>query len=169
MGPANKCLTSLVNYLILYDMTEKKSSLEQLLDLWKEDSKIDAVDLSAEAQRIYDLHAKYLHLFSIERMRLKLLELEQKRLNLEKFEFYNQGPSKETEEKGWVYPVSGKVIRTDSSKYMDADKQIQELNIKYESCKVKVDALQMIMDAINQRGYILNGMIKREIWTGGGS
>ncbi len=100
-------------------------------------------------------------------MRLKSYELQEKTLKLEKYEFLLQGPSKESKEKGWSYPVSGKVLRQDVGIYQDADKQIQELSAKIEIQKTKVDALKMILDSINQRTYIINGMIKYDIFKGG--
>ena len=141
--------------------------LQEILDGWKVDSSIDATDLTAEGQKIYSLHSKYLDLWSRERLRLKSLELQEKTLKLEKYEFLIQGPSQETKEKGWNYPVSGKVLRQDVDLYREADKQIQELSAKIEIQRTKVDTLKMILDSINQRTYIINGLIKLEMFKGG--
>jgi len=141
--------------------------VQEILDGWKEDSKIDSTDLTAEGQKIYLLHSKYLDLWSKERLRLKSLELQEKLLKLEKYEFLLQGPSKESKEKGWEYPVSGKVLRQDVDIYRDADKQVQEITAKIEIQRTKVDTLKMILDSINQRTYILNGLIKYDIFKGG--
>ena len=142
-------------------------SLEDIIAKWKIESVIDATDLTAEGQKIYQLHATFLDLWSKERLRLKSLELQEKTLKLEKYEFLTQGPSQETKEKGWTYPVSGKVLRQDVDLYREADKQIQELSAKIEIQKTKVDTLKMVLDSINQRTYIINGLIKLEMFKGG--
>ena len=141
--------------------------VQEILDKWKIDSRVDASDLTAEAARIYQLHADYLDLWTNERLILKKLELQEKLLKLEKHEFLLQGPSPETKEKGWEYPVSGKVMRQDVDLYRDADKQYQDICSKIELQKAKVDTLEMILKAIGNRNFIINGMIKREVFMGG--
>ena len=103
--------------------------VQEILDAWKEDAKIDATDLTAEGARIYLLHAKYADLWTNARLVLKSLELKEKILKLEKNEFLTQGPSPESKEKGWEYPVSGKVLRADVDLYREADKQVQALAV----------------------------------------
>ena len=143
-------------------------TLDEIISMWRSDAKIDPHELTDESKRIYDLQAKYLELWTTERLILKTAQLDMKRLELAKQEFLIQGPSKETEKKGWKYPVSGKVIRSDVNMYQAADKQIQEKGFELERQQIKVDALKMIIDSINSRQYVIGGMIKREIWTGGG-
>ena len=139
--------------------------LEDIVESWKEDSKIDSSNLSDESEKTYALHAKYMDIYSLERLTLKTLQLDMKRLELAKHEFLLQGPSKETQSKGWVYPVSGKVLVSDEKLYREADKQIQDLSFRIEQSQVKVDVLYSIINAINQRVYTVNSMIKREIWA----
>lgn len=122
-------------------------------------------DLSEEGSKIYLLHSKYLDLWAESRLSLKSLRLQLDVLNRKKHEFFLHGPSEET--KDWDYPVSGKIVRTDFDLYKAADKQIQELEFKIEAAKAKVDALKYIMDAINQRTFVINNMIKLEIFKGG--
>lgn len=141
--------------------------LSELLDMWKADAVLDASNLSKESERIPALHGKYLDLYTMYRMKLKVMELELKRLNLEKHEYLLQGPSRETKEKGWVYPTSGKIVRQDIELYRNADKQVQELELKHENAKVFVEALTSILDAIKQRGFIVGNAIKREMFIGG--
>jgi hypothetical protein len=140
---------------------------QQLTEMWSEDSKLDASNLTSEAQRVYDLHAKYLDLLMKERMIWKALKLEKDNLELSKHEFLLQGPSKETKEQGWVYPTSGKIIRNDIELYRNADKQVQELDWKLESSKVKLDALGYIMEAIKNRTFVINKLIDREKFLAG--
>lgn len=142
--------------------------LQDILDQWKEDSKIDLTRLSEEAANVYQLHHKYIDYWTTERKVLKSTRLELKRLELEKYEFFLQGPSKETQAKGWVYPVSGKVLKNDVKTYADADKEIQELEFRIESIQAKVDCLVSIVDMIRYRSQNIGNMMKREQFMGGG-
>jgi hypothetical protein len=138
-----------------------------LMDMWKTDSALKIDDLIAESQRIYDLHSKYLDLWTRHRMILKITELEMKKLKLDKQEFLIQGPTKETKNVGWEYPTSGKVLRADIELYRDADKQMQELELKFEHQKVFVEALGYILQAIKDRNFIIGNAIKYEMFKGG--
>ena len=49
-------------------------TLEELHDLWKEDSVIDKSELGDESLRTPTLHSKWLRVFSVERLQLKKME-----------------------------------------------------------------------------------------------
>jgi hypothetical protein len=144
-------------------------TLQDILAEWKTDSKIDASDLTAESEKLYSLHSKYVDMYSAERLKLKSLEFDERRLKLKKHQFYLQGPSQETKKLGWEYPTSGKVIRQDLEVYTDADKELQEVESQIEIQKTKVETLEFIMDAIKARGYTINSLIRFEIYRGGGN
>ncbi len=52
------------------------NNLEKILEMWKEDSKIDELNLDQSARDSAKLHSKYLELYSINKLRLKKLDLE---------------------------------------------------------------------------------------------
>jgi hypothetical protein len=140
---------------------------QQLTEMWNEDSKLDATDLTTEGERVFTLFSKYLDLYMKERMIWKVLKLKQDELKLAKHVFYTQGPTKEDREKGWDYPASGKIFKPDIGIWMEGDKELQESDLKLEASKVRVDGLAMIMDAIKQRTYIINKLIEREKFMSG--
>jgi hypothetical protein len=141
--------------------------LEALLNEWKADSVIDRTELGDSAAEISKLHAKYLRYFTDEKLRHILLMSKMKQLRLAKHEHYTQGASKETLAKGWTMPPRGAVLKTDAPMYLEADKEIGDLQVQIDVSQVKLDAMESIIKAINNRGYIIRDMIDWARWTGG--
>lgn len=127
--------------------------LESIFELWQEDAKIDSADLGSESLKISLLHNKYHKIFTNERIMLRGLEAELKLLKLDKHEFYTQGPTKETQEKGWVLPPIGKVIKSDVAQYIEADKDVVKLTLKIGIQHEKIDLLESIIKTLQNRGF----------------
>lgn len=141
--------------------------LESIFELWDVDSKINREDLSDESLRISTLHSKYHKIYTQERLTLRKYEHELKQLKLDKYEFYTQGPTKETMEKGWQLPPVGKVIRSDVDKYMDADRDIIELSLKVGVQHEKIELLESILKTIHNRGFQIKNAIDWIKFTSG--
>lgn len=129
--------------------------LEDIFSEWENDSNIDITELGEESLKISKLHHKYFRILSNERMQYKKLDAELKMLKLEKHEFYTQGPTKETMEKGWQLPAVGKILRSDVNNYIDSDRDIVNLSLKIGVQLEKMDLLESIIKVIINRGYNL--------------
>lgn len=127
--------------------------LESIFELWEEDSKINREMLDEESLKISILHAKYHKIYTNERLMLRKYESELKVLKLEKFEFYTQGPTKETQEKGWQLPPIGKILKADANIYVDADKDIIALTLKIGIQHEKIELLESIIKTLQNRGF----------------
>ena len=136
--------------------------LESIYEMWHQDSKIDHTELSHEALRIPQLHHKYFQIYSNEKLMLRKYELELKRLRLDKCEFYTQGPTKETQEKGWQLPPIGRIIKSDVNQYIDADNDIIHLTLKVGVQQEKIELLDSIIRSLNNRGYLIKSAIDFE-------
>ena len=141
--------------------------LESIFELWDQDSKIRREDLSEESLKISTLHSKYHKIYTQERLTLRKYEHELKQLKLDKYEFYTQGPTKETMDKGWQLPPIGKVIRSDVDKYMDADKDIIQLALKIGVQHEKIELLESILKTIHNRGFQIKNAIDWIKFTSG--
>ena len=142
-------------------------NLDDIHNLWAEDSKIDRTQLDTEALKIPELHSKYIKIYSGERMVLLRLEAEMSRLKLDKYEFYTQGPSQEHIDKGWDYP-GGRILKNESNLYLDGDKQIIELSLKISYQKEKIDLLDNIIRTVNNRSFQIKNAIDFLRWSQGG-
>ena len=126
--------------------------LEAIFEEWDKDAPIDRSNLSDAALDNYKLHAKYHRIFTNERLILRKYEAELKTLRLDKYEFYTQGPSPETQEKGWELPPIGKILKADVNNYIDADSDIINLTLKIGMQQEKVALPKSIIDNIQYRG-----------------
>lgn len=141
--------------------------LDQIHEMWSLDSQIDPSELGAEAIKIPLLHGRYFKVLSEERMKLRQLEATMKQLRIEKFEFYTQGPTEETHAKGWRLPPIGKILKADVNNYIESDKDIIKLSLQIGIQLEKVDLLQEIVRAINNRGYHLKVALDWEKFKSG--
>lgn len=137
-------------------------TFEELLKEWDKDTFIDKTEVSNESIKIPKLHAKYYRIYVSEKLQLKKFESELKVLKLEKYEFYTQGHTKESREKGWELPARGMILKGDIPMYMDADKELIEISLKIGIQQEKVDALESIIKSINNRGFLLKSIVD---WT----
>jgi len=142
--------------------------IEDIFALWEADSKIDRTELSDESLKIPQLHHKYYKIFTNERLLLRKLEADSKILKLEKYEFYTQGHTKETQEKGWELPARGMILKADLPMYMESDKEIIELNLKIGYQLEKIELLENIIKTISNRGFQIKNAIDWNKFIQGG-
>lgn len=141
--------------------------LESIFELWEQDSKIKREDLGDESLKISTLHSKYHKIYTQERLTLRKYEYELKQLKLDKYEFFTQGPTKETVERGWKLPPIGKVIRSDVDKYIDADQDNIDLSLRIGLQHEKIELLESILKTIHNRGFHIKNAIDFIKFTSG--
>lgn len=134
--------------------------LESIFDLWEQDSNIDREQLDVESLNTPKLHQKYHKIYTQERIILRKYETELKQLRLEKFEFYTQGPTRETEEKGWKLPPIGRILKSDANTYVDADPDIIALTLKVGIQMEKIELLESIIKTLMNRGFAIKNAIE---------
>ena len=134
--------------------------LDNIFELWEHDSKINREELDRESLNASKLHQKYHKIYTQERLLLRKYELDLKQLRLEKFEFFTQGPTRETQEKGWQLPPIGKILKADANTYVDADKEVIELTLKIGIQHEKIELLESIIKSIMNRGFQIKNAIE---------
>lgn len=141
--------------------------LDEILDLWKDDVKLDHSKLSNESINIPKLHHKYVSILSKERLACKKIETDMSQLLLFKHEYFMGILSeKELKEKGWE-PFLKKVLRGDIAMYIDGDQQIIALKLKIALYKEKIDLLDSIVRTLNTRGFLIKNYIDFEKFMNG--
>jgi hypothetical protein len=143
-------------------------NIDEISDLWKSDTNIDITELSSESLKIPKLHHKYYQILINEKMLLKKLEYDFKKLKLDKYEFYTQGPTEETIEKGWELPAKGIILKSDIPMYMEADQDIINISLKITYQQEKIDYLDSIIKSIMNRGFLIKNAIDWQKFTLGG-
>jgi hypothetical protein len=141
--------------------------LDEIYAFWDTDSDIDTTDLGNESIKIPKLHNKYYKLFVSEKILLRKYEAEMKELKLAKYEFYTQGPSSESREKGWVLPARGMILKQEMPMYMEADKELIALSLKIGFQQEKVELLESIIKSLVNRGFQIKAAIDWHKFTMG--
>lgn len=135
-------------------------TLEEIYALWKKDAEFDRINLGESALDLAKLHSKYYQILSREKLSLRKLESEMKILKLEKYEFFVDGPTIEQMGKGWTLPPKGKILKSDVSMYIEADKDIINLNLKIAYQNEKIEVLESIIKMVMNRGFQINSAIQ---------
>lgn len=133
--------------------------IENILEEWQTDCKMDRTHLDREAVTIPQLHHKYFKIMVSERLLMRKLEAEMKQLKLDKHEFYTQGHTKETQDKGWTLPSKGLILKADLPMYMEADSEIVSLNLRIGYQLEKIDLLESIIKMVMNRNFQIKSAI----------
>ena len=145
-------------------------NLESILEMWKNDSVIDEVQLDESSRDSAKLHSKYLDLYSVAKLRQKDLELKFKVILRDKFMHYNGKLSQEEmDRKNWDYdPLNGlTVLKGDLDKWYDADEVIQDHQKKMAYQEQVVSVLKEILENIKWRHQTIKNMIEWRKFTSG--
>ena len=137
--------------------------LQQILEMWKEDSVIERNNLDETSRTTPALHAKYLELLAQAKLAKKRAEFQQKTLLKQKWLYYNGKMTQEQiEEKGWVPdPFDGlKVLKGEMEHYYDSDPEIQQSEEKIVYWKTIIETLTDIIDNIKWRHQTISNMIR---------
>lgn len=142
--------------------------IEDIMELWAKDSVLDKTELGDAALNITRLHEKYLRIYTLEKLVFNKVSKEYKLLWKDKYEFYTQGPSKETQDKGWVMPSKGRIIKQEIDIYMEADADLSEMEIKIDVLKAKLEYLESVLKVIHNMNFKIRAAIDWQKFIMGG-
>ena len=136
--------------------------LEDLKAQWKEDCKIDDIELDQSSLEIPKLHAKYSDLLTTALMSKKNLELKYSLTLKQKWLWYSGKLDEDTIKKnGWSDdPFDGlKVLKQDFQIFFNADEDLQKLNAQVEYWNIVVDFLKRCLENITWRHQTIKNTI----------
>lgn len=136
--------------------------LDEILEMWSEDCKVDRTELGEEALKLPKLHSKYLRVFTEERLTLRKMEEDRKQLVLLKHDYYRGVlPDEDLKANGWE-PFRMSILKSDIPMRLDADQDIIKTNLKIAMQQEKVDTLEAIIKSISNRGFLIKSAIDYE-------
>lgn len=136
--------------------------LDDIMNMWEKDAKMDQTELGEESVKIPLLHHKYYKVFVEEGLLYKKLEMDYKSLYKLKYEYYMGTLDQETmQEKGWE-PNSLKILKADLAVYTDADPELQTLQARLDVQKQKMSFLESVIKTISNRGFLIKNAIDWE-------
>ena len=160
--------------------------LSDLQDSWKDDCKIDEMNLGRESARTPNLHAKYLNYLSSTRLNLRKAEsdylnyLSSTRLNLRKaesdylncrrmkYKYYRGEMTKqELEDEGWEQWQGNKPLKNEMDEFLTVDSDLILLQDKVEYFKTVLYQLEQIIRSLNSRTWDIKNAIEWNKFTNG--
>lgn len=136
--------------------------IEEIYEMWANDSEIDQTNVSGESANIPKLHNKYFRVYMEEGMKLRKFRADYKQLKLLKEQYYKgELDISELKEYGWE-PQPLKILRTDIPTHIEADKDIINLSLKVGAQEEKVNYLEAIIKMISNRGFQLKTIVDWE-------
>lgn len=135
--------------------------LDELLEMWRNDSVIDRTEPGKELINIPQLHSKYLNILSKHRLLAKECEFKYNKMKKLKWEYYTGKLDDDDLAKyGWEpFPF---VLKSEINTYLESDEDIN----KYVALKAMhdeiVDVCQSILKELNSRTFQLRDFIAWE-------
>ena len=141
--------------------------IENIYEMWSEDSNIDTLALDEESLKIPVLHSKYVRLLTDERRHLNKMKETHNILKRDKIEYYSGKMCEEDlEERGWK-PLDVRILKSDVPKYVEGDKAIVRHLIQISEQNEKVQLLVSILDTIKWRSQQIKNAIEWRKFLGG--
>jgi hypothetical protein len=134
--------------------------LEEVIDLWQADAKIDDVELDRESLNVPVLHGKYLKIFYQEKLKLRKLKIEYKTKKKVLAEYY-RGELNNPEDLSELgrEPWAKTVLKQDVPQYIEGDQEMINHVAKMVYQEEVVMLLEDIMKSINNRGFHISAAI----------
>lgn len=142
-------------------------TIEQIEKAWAIDSKIDKTDLNSDSAGQLELHNKYHKLLNYVRKHLRLAQAERQRLIHLKTDYYtNNLPPQQLKELGWS-PNPRLVIKADLDRFLEADEDLINLNLKIGDLNDMVQFCESIIKGIYQKSFITRNIIENNKFISG--
>jgi hypothetical protein len=140
--------------------------LDELLEMWRQDSQIDRTEPSKELLNIPQLHSKYLNILSRHRLLSKDAEFKYNKMKKLKWEYYT-GKLDDDQLKQYNWEPFPFVLKSDITTYLESDEDIN----KYLANKILhdeiIDVCTSILKELNSRTYQLRSFIDYEKFING--
>ena len=127
--------------------------IEDIMEMWGEDSHIDDKDLDNESLKIPNLHHKYLNIYSKEKRKLSDLKTHWKVLFQQRWEVV-------ISKNGRAPEHNIRISKSELEKhYVAADESLQKAEIILNEQEGKVDYLKSVLSMIENRSFHINNAI----------
>lgn len=148
-------------------MKIKAPTMEELIEQWEKDSKIDQTEPGKEITRIPLLHSKYNKYLSLHNLSAKKCISDINKMKKLKWLYYTGKMDQEQlQELGWE-PFRF-TLKSDISVYIDGDEDLARLNQRKQYHEEASSFCINVMKEINARTYQLRAFIEWERFIQGG-
>ena len=139
-------------------------NLEEIQNMWKEDSIIDPDNLHLESIKIPSLHSKYYNIHNHVTILKKAEEDKYKQIKFNRWQYYT---GKVPADDPKAQRCDHKVMKQDLDKYMDSDEDIRRIIAKLNYYDAMLDFLESILRTIKDRTYQIKNAIEFQKFIAG--
>ena len=133
-------------------------NLEQIQEMWENDSKIDPDNLHDESLKIPQLHSKYYTLYNTITLLRERAREQYSKVKLERYNYYT---GKATAEVYAEEPFPYKVREKDAiQRHLDADDKMNKVDMKIKYYDIMLKFLEEIIRNISGRTYQIKNAIE---------
>jgi len=143
-------------------------TLDDIIEEYTVDSKIESLDLESSLKSIPTLHGKYLNYLRSSNKTLRKLESQYKKLYQIKCEYYGGflNGTDELKKLEWA-PYTRTILKGDIPRFVESDGQIIKLTENIAEAKEMNTIINSILKEIMQRSFIIKDMIAWRKFTEG--
>ena len=134
-------------------------NIDEIVESWREDSKIDDLNLDKENVRIPSLHSKYVGMMVDENKSLRTLIRDRAILRRLLRSYYLGKADTDDLEKLGRDQFYEKILKNELNEYIDTDELMIRIYARISTQEEKIDVLKEIIRSINSRGYQLKNAI----------
>jgi len=150
-------------------MAGKGISLEDLMELWSKDSKINKDELGAESLRTPELHSKYMNYMTFHRMIVKAINSEYVVMRKLKTEYYlgQHNTDKPFLDEYKLEPIRAMILKDSIPTYLESDPHLIPLLLKKTVHEEIVEYCKSVILNLKDRTWSIRNAIEWEKFTMG--
>ena len=137
------------------------STIDEIVNEWEKDAKIDPTDISSASLQTPRLHAKYLRILSHWKQKQATLKSNLNNIKQTKTRYYRGEMSREElKEYGWEQYQLKAPLRSEMEQVLNADADVNKVKMQLELVETIIYVLESIMKAIASRDFTISNYIK---------
>jgi len=143
-------------------------TLNELQEMWKEDCKIDELNLGQESTRIPELHSKYLNHLTTLRLQCRRAQSDLFSMRRLKWKYYRgELDQKELNDLGWDQYLGNAPLNNQMNDFLDTYEDVIKLTDKLEYLNTCMSLCEGAMKSINSRSFDIKNAIEWTKFTNG--
>lgn len=139
-------------------------NINQIEEMWKEDSQIDPDNLHLESLKIPNLHSKYYEIYNNISLLKKLEENKYSELQKDKWLYYSGKADPEVYKQ---FPFDYRVLKADLDKFLNSDSELIKSKTKIDYYQLMIKFLESILKNIENRNFTIRNSIEFMKFIGG--
>jgi hypothetical protein len=143
-------------------------NVDQLAEMWIEDSEVNQLDLQLELLKIGKLHSKYLRILTHHSLVSKKIMSDYNTRRRIKWEYYNGYLNNQDDLKKYnIEPMQIKLMKSEINTYLDSDRDLNDMLLKKVLHDEIVDFCKAVIKELGNRTFQIRAAIDLKKYEGG--